>query len=188
MSSLRLTKSDRESVVNMAVKAAFEKKAAALAKQESELAIAAYEFLFPEKVRKLARSMPDGWLSDDSCLRLTFRGMQTTLKTLKSVRVPSKNSYGCNRLGTINDEDLTARFLKLEGDKEDVKRERSELSCNLEALLNRMGTLRQLSEGWPEGVKFYAHLTPRETAAVPMIQIDVINKALGLPLPRAVAA
>lgn len=178
--TLRLTKIDRDSVVNLAVKAAFEKRDAALKKQESELGIAAYEFLFPEKVRKIARTMPEGWLHEDSCLRVTFRGMQTTINTLKSVRVPTKNSYGCRTLGAINDEDLSDRFLKLEGDKENIKAERNQLSNNLHALLDRMGTLKQLSEGWPEGAKFYAHLTPREAAPVPAIQISDINKALGL--------
>lgn len=187
MTSLRLTNVDRASVVNLAVKSAFEKKTATLAKEEAALAIAAYEFLFPEKVRKIARSLPDGWVREDACLKFTFRGMQTTLKIPKPVRVPTNNSYSCNPLGAINDEDLNARFLKLEGDKEDAKRERSELSRNLEALLTRMVTLRKLSEGWPEGKKFYAHLTPCEAAPVPAIQIDVINRALGLPAPALAA-
>lgn len=182
MNTLRLTKSDRASVVNLAVKSAFEKRQAAIAKEEAALAIDAYKFLFPEKVRKIAQSMPDGWLREDDCLKFVFRGMQTTLRIPKSVRVPVKQSYSYTPLGTINDEDLSARFLKLEGNKEDAKREREELSCNLRALLDRMGTLRQLAEGWPEGSKFYAHLTPREAAQVPAIQISAINSALGLAL------
>lgn len=179
MTTLRLTKQDRESVLTKALDDAFAKQREELSREENKLGRDCYSFLFADKVRKTAAALPSGWLREDSCLRINFRGMQTVLNIQGSVKVPS-NRYNCNSLGQILDEDLNARFLSFSAKGDKFKAEKAAAAIALSALLERMTTLKQLQEGWPEGAKFYAHLKPREETKVPALQIATINQMLGL--------
>lgn len=179
--SFRLTKSDRDSVRERAVKFAFAAREQSLAEEEDAIGRATYAVIYPEKVRKAASQLPDGWLVEDACLRLSFRGMQDTIRLISGVRVPSNRRYGCNRLGDIADEPLSDRFLKLKAAKEDLTRERGEADRNIVALLDRFYSMEMMQKSWPEGARFYEHLRPRESSSVPAIQITSLNKMLGLP-------
>lgn len=177
--TLRLTKHDRSDVVDRAIAFAFEKRRTELSAEEDALGHAVYDHLFPEKVRKAAKALPSNWLRSDTCLRITFRGMQTVLNISEGLKVPSEERF-CHSLGQVLDEELNDRFLKLEARKEDFKSERRTVEANITAVLDRMFTLKQLQESWPEGAAFYEHLRPRESAPVPALQITAINSALGL--------
>src|ERR1700677_4006921 len=74
--TFRLTKIDRDSVRERAIQFAFGARENALKEEEDAIGRAAYASIFPEKVRKIASQLPDKWLREDKCLRLSFRGMQ----------------------------------------------------------------------------------------------------------------
>lgn len=178
--NLRLTNTDRESVQRKALEFAFAERERGLRDEEDAIGRAAYAMLFSEKIRKSASQLPERWLQEDSCLRLSFRGMQTTINLISGVRVPSAN-HSCHRIGDISDEALSDRFLKFEASKDAVRRDRGEASNNLNALLSRFYSLKSMADSWPEGRQFYEHLQPREASSVPAVQITSINKMLGLP-------
>lgn len=175
---MRLTNSDRDQVRDKAINFAFEARKKELQNEENELGLACYRSLFPIKTRKAAEAMPENWLRSDSCLRFSIRGMNVVLNLTNPVPVP--HSFNCHRLGEVSDDTLFDRFQALEGAREDFKRAKTEAFNSVGALLYRAGTLKSLKESWPEGERFYAHLTPRESASLPAIQIEVINSMLGL--------
>lgn len=182
MANYRFNKSDREGIVARATEAAFKDRSAAIKAEEHALGIACYEHLFDAKMRKQAAAMPKGWLADDRCLKITFGFRRATLWLIgDGVRVPSAR-YGCSSLGTIEDQALNDRFTALETAKDELKADAAKATANLTAMLDRFSSFNALAEAWPEGREFYAHLTPKESAPLPAVQIEAINEMLGIKL------
>lgn len=184
--TLRLTNDDRDLIVAKAVKKGFAERTKAVADKEHDLALAAYEHIFPLAERKAAAALPKRWASYDGCLRLvfTFKRIVLSLRAGEEVPVPANGGY-CRELGTITDAGLNERFDILMADKDALKADIQKTSASLKGVLYRAKTLRQLEEAWPEGKQFYEHLAPAERAPVPALQMSEINAALGLQAEAA---
>lgn len=179
MTSLRLTNSDVEGVVKRAMAHALTEREAGIKAAEHSLGMKAYEFAMPVEDRMWAKKLPEKWVRRDSCLRFHLDFRHVVLHVDPPVVVPSAN-YNCHSLATISDVEIIAAFEKLEGEKSTFKADRERMSASLYALVRRASTLKKLREMWPEGEQFYAHLKPREEAQVPAVQVEDVNRMLGL--------
>ncbi len=153
MTHIRLTQSDRAEIKRKALDFAFAKREDDFKIEEDQLGRGCYAHIIPATVRELVDALPEGWTCKRNYLELAFRGMQDTIH-LRSDFKHRKDAF----------DDLRKRA-----------------SAQLEAMLDRFGTLSALYAAWPEGAAFYAHLAPREKSApVPAVQVQVINEVFGL--------
>lgn len=178
--TMRLTSADRVSIVSRAVSEAFRARREKALKHEAALADRAYKRLFPPALRAQAAEMPEGWIVERDNLKFVVSGLTFSVACAQTLRLPLKNYYGGQASGSVVDDALRDALTAHFDAKAAIEAEASKVKQNLEALLSRAMTFRQLREMWPEGKRFYDHLKPRVAAAVPAIQIKDLNAALGL--------
>lgn len=182
--TIRLTNDLRAAITAAAITNAFDKKKSLLEKVESELAIEAYKVVFSKNELDAVTKLPKNWVRYDECLRFNVAGQSITLNTRPGLAVPysvaGARGYGCHILGVIESGELCDRIQKHAADKETYKAIRSSTQKKLEAMLNKITTLKKLREVWPEGVEFYQKYEEPKQAALPAIRMDEINVALGL--------
>ena len=179
MTFFRLTNADRDGVVKRAMDHTFGTRAQMLSAEEHRIGMAAYEIAVPKVERQAVANLSERWLRTDGCLWFRFDFRQVVLNVSPQVVVPSRHHY-CEDLGLVSDAELIGAYEKLEADRQVLKADRERAEVSLKALVCRFQSLRQLREAWPEGEAFYAHLKPREDAMVPAVQIEDLNKMLGL--------
>jgi len=135
--------------------------------------------LYDEKLLKQINKVPEEWLRMDKCLRLNCGGYDLTFSVKKPVPVPYATH--CARLGVITGY-LAEKAQDFANRKKD-EREKSKKAYNLLlSILSSVTTFKKLEEVWPEGKKFYSGYLDKKgnEYQVPTIQIDEINKMLGL--------
>lgn len=188
MATLRLNKTDREEILNRAlsdVRNKIGKEREEAKKEERQIAELAYDLVFSKELRMAVakvEKLRSGFMRHDNCLRFSFRGMQTTLKlgdNHPGLPVPMSGGY-CSNLGSITDETLIARWQAHEGNKKGIEERVVQARQVLWALLARSKTLAELEDSWPEGKPFYSLLQPKEKAQLPAVQVDEVNRLLGL--------
>jgi hypothetical protein len=183
---MRLSNYIMDNIVGRALHAAFHERQQALRQAEHDLAMAAWEHLFPAEERAAALAMPKRWVRMDKCLQVTFGYRRTSLDLIGD-GVPVPASDGCARLGTVYDREAGAvlheRFMDLERAKAALNTERDAARGALYGLMKSARSLKRLAEIWPQGEAFYlAELQhARLQASVPAVVSDEVNKLLGLP-------
>jgi hypothetical protein len=182
MTHIRLTQSDRAEIKRKALDFAFAKREDDFKIEEDQLGRGCYAHIIPATVRELVDALPEGWTCKRNYLELAFRGMQDTIHLRSSLPVPNSwITYNGKRSLPINDDKLCERWSDFKHRKDAFDDLRKRASAQLEAMLDRFGTLSALYAAWPEGAAFYAHLAPREKSApVPAVQVQVINEVFGL--------
>lgn len=175
--TLRLTRSDRDSVVAKALEHKFSAREKALLTEEHKIAAAAYALLVPATIRAAAKSLPTSWVRTSAKFWIAFGPLTMHVRVAEPVPVPQEY---WNRLGIVKDAKLNARAEKWASDVAALKEERGRIRVDVQALVDRHVTLRQLADTWPEGKRFYTHLKPREKSLLPVVQIEQVNAALGL--------
>jgi hypothetical protein len=178
--NMRLTIADRAGIVSRAVAEAFHARREKALKQEAALTERAYKRLFPASVRSQVAEMPEGWVVEQKALKFVVSGLTFRVHGAQAFRLPLKNYYNNETAGSVVDDALRDALTTHFDAKKVIEDEASKVKQNLEAILSRAMTFRQLRDMWPEGKRFYDHLKPRAAAPVPAVQIQDINAALGL--------
>lgn len=174
----RLTKEIRDCIANDCVRTQFKKTKDELTKQESLLAIECYNYVFDEKIRKQAAKMPTKWMRMDGCLMFNAGGYSVTLRVDKELPVP--HATRCNRLGNIDGE-LADKVQDFSNKKQEANDKHKDAYRKLKAMLDSINSIKQLEKTWPEGKPFYKkYMEVKEGSSLPAVQIEDLNKTLGL--------
>ena len=174
----RLTNDMRESISRRCIETQFNKEVEKFKKEEHELGMKCYHDIFDLKIRKAAEALPQKWLRMDGCLRFNVGGYDIRFTVTPPVPVPYSTS--CASLGSVSKE-LAEACQDFANRKKDAKDKADKARIQLSAMLSKIGTVKSLEKTWPEGRAFYKkYLVVNDGAALPAIQVDDINKLLGL--------
>lgn len=180
--SRRLTNDDRRTIRKRLLEHAFAKREAALLKEENVLAAAAYDRVYPKKIRDLMAALPEGFLSEDESIRATVDGRQFDLKFSE----PRRGRHGSPHYTTakffnvLGDDALGTKILAHANAEKALKEEQDKASSNIRAALLAMTTVKQCIERWPEARVFVEDLEKKPVTAL-AIPLRDLNRALGLP-------
>lgn len=177
----RITNEMRNSIAHNATKNIFDVQGKAIKQEESDLAIELYNSLFESKELGQIKKLPKKWFHYDGCLRFNCAGYDLTFCVFEAVPVPYDRGY-CSRLGNITG-DLAEKAQAFGSKKEGVKDEQNKTRQTIKSLLYSVNTIKQLKTVWPEGAEFYAiydEASTKSKGGVPAVQIEEINKLLGL--------
>jgi hypothetical protein len=150
-----------------------------LKKQEHKLALLCYKSVYSKKERDMAKAMPEGWLRMDRCLRFNVGGQYFNCNPLEPL--PVKYSSGCASLGVITDKEIIEKVAAYKENMEAYKMNFDKIERVVYSTIRNISTYKVLEKTWVEGKKFYEKYAPKkEDSQLPAIQIEEVNKLLGL--------
>lgn len=182
-----ISKDAAEIVARRACAASFEANASEYQAQEAALAERCWAAVLPENERRLAESLPDGWIRRDKCLCFNAAGWRVILNHPTGLVIPSGVGF-CKEIGALPAE-LGKEVQAFIQRKEQAKERRREAERELLQSIRGARTWKRLAEAWPEGKPFFegflAAATGSRALAIPFTKI---NETLGLPSLAAPAA
>lgn len=181
--TFRINGTHRAHVVTAAITSAFKQRREATLATEHVLALDCYAHVFAPDERAAVAALVSGWAKEVDSMQVSFRGNYYRLQCPRKLRIPytmSTPSY----VPRITDTALIERWERLEMVKTTLSDDVDRATAQLKVLLNQFGSLKSLSEGWPEGAEFYKDLQPPPDVALPVVQMTAINEMLGLT-PKA---
>ncbi len=175
----KLTEQMRKTIALSAVTEQFKDEELKFKNEEHDLAMMLYLSLYDEKLLKQINKIPTEWLRMDACLRFNCGGYDLRFNVNKAVPVPYETH--CSRLGIISGE-LGEKAQSFANRKKDMQGKVRKAHVLLLSMLSSITTFKKLEQVWPDGKKFYsAYLDKKDNSySVPVVQIDEINKMLGL--------
>lgn len=185
---MRLNKDVRLQITRGAMKK-LDEEVAALAKEESLLCQRCYDTAVPKAVRDAlggVANLDDTWVNKTYEFQFNVAGQYVRLKCSTPLMAPYRYTpYGCTFGKPVtmeSHEKLVERVRKWQGDSLDLKRRCTQTKQTLETLLKTVGSTDSLFKVWPEGKKFYSvpPLQQPPTIQLPAVQMEALNKALGL--------
>lgn len=187
---MRLTQEIRKQIIYEAGRKTFDTRMKALFAEEHKLAERAYNVAIPAHIRTAIEVIQnyDGikaayWFKQVIVTKYNVGGYTIALSHGKSVPAPY------NHYESLFTFPITGRHEKIAQDIRDwsnrwetYKKERDMAERTLRVLMKQTTTTEGLFKLWPEGHKFYSAppLTPVMKISVPAVQMDALNKALGL--------
>ncbi|TGE04602.1 Nmad5 family putative nucleotide modification protein [Hymenobacter fodinae] len=175
-----MTNEIRDNIARNATKQKFTKENDAIKQEENDLALELYHSLFTPEELKLVTKLDTKWFHQDKCLRFNCGGYNLMLCIKEGVPVPY--SRHCSILGNISG-DLAIKAQEFANKKKDVEADQAKALRAIGSVLYSVNTIKQLKTVWPEGADFYAmydEASAKSKGGVPAVQIDEINKLLGL--------
>lgn len=140
-----------------------------------------------KKIDKLLATLPEplraqeGILTTRGALYLNAAGCKVYVNEFEGRRP-------CARSHTLEaGHPLVVEFFQLEDRKKDIDTRYADLSSQVRAMVNSVGTVGSLLKVWPEA----AELVPQSAAPVsnlPALKAEELNKLIGLPTPEPAAA
>lgn len=182
----RMTNDLRHIIRKAAVEASFSERNAELARDEAELAVAAYQEVFPPSVLDAVAKVPAEWVRRDTCLNFNVGGLRIRLETGGAgLPVPyataGSRGYHCHdEIGVIAAGDLCEKIKAHAVAKEAVRDQMKRAHRDLESLLSSISTVNKLKDVWPEGEPFYARFLDAKAPPLPAILFAEVNAILGL--------
>ncbi|WP_441253673.1 Nmad5 family putative nucleotide modification protein [Bradyrhizobium sp. 613_E4_N2_2] len=185
---MKLNAAHRASIVEKAIKHAFDKREKAHEKERMKFADDLYTHHHGD-AEKIAAKLPAGWVEYSNTLiidhpqftwpeRVNFDTYARMGMVMSKARPwpDSAVSIKVNPGHPFHD-----RATDLARAEVALKAERRALRIKLNTVVNNANTLKQLAEQWPAGVKFFpAETKPESRALVPASLISDINTTLGL--------
>ena len=185
MSAARLTKWNRSNILNVAIADAFKDKLAKLKEDKHTLGMEVYRSIFPLSSTEALKNVDDKWLCKrDTFYATTFNGQNVDFDLASEEYFHSGNNrYSYSSVGYIKGQDLNDKVTKFTYRKDDLDKEISSARNLLRTLLNSVTTYKQLEKTWPDGKAYYEKYMTTVVYAnnVPVVVVDDVNKALGLP-------
>jgi Nucleotide modification associated domain 5 len=169
----------RDQIIDEAINATFDPKFDKRAKTEKKIGLKLYKKIFDKKSRDALSKLDSKWFRQDSCLKFNVQGLTLVFRVGDSLPVPY--SSDCRVLGVITDPDLVSEAHAFAIEKDNLDQERNASRRKLRSIIYSVRTIKQLELLWPAGKAFYEHhKNAPGTGGVPAIQIEEINKILGL--------
>ncbi len=148
--AVRLTKLIREQILNALLKHSFEAREKGLKERKQAFAKEIYNDIYPPKVRAAMAALPAGFLPTDNDLTVSFEGGGCPRADFGE-RLPIAKAHEYNATKAYPPEPpFTARFIPLDREEKDLKREKDEAKNNAKAVLERGTTVKKLIDAWPE--------------------------------------
>ncbi len=170
----------RDTIINAAINAAYDKKFKDIAEEEHEVGMALYVASFKKKTLEDVAAVPKDWFRQDSCLRFNCGGHDVWFIVKKAVPVPY--SRDCNRLENFDHNDPSTKLGQgFSEKKRALENERNDAKNQLKAIIYSCRTIKKLKDVWPQGLKFYSSYSVEPMkSGLPAIQVESVNKLLGL--------
>ena len=153
----RLTKAEKENIVDRAVADVTKAKEQKLQERLYSVSLKIYDSRFTKEQKDLMAKLPNGWLH--SVTRIQVTGLRHRnweyLKFKNAVR--STYAMSCGLFAPELDSSLVEELIKVCEDKDSFDKEKRVLRKKLNDLLLTITTEKKLTEVWPEGTKY---LTP----------------------------
>ena len=141
-----------------------------------------YDRVYKSELKRM-NDLPEGYLLDDTSLRFQFSDASDgyTLIFFKE----KKRILAKHRSDVVakfeNDDELTKEFFQLKNRKEDLVKEKKDLTIKTRAVINSYNTTKQLKDAWPEIKKYvepYETVPEKSRSLAPII--GDLNKKLQL--------
>ena len=203
MSSKRLTKYERNGVVNRLLTHKFGAEADALAREWSALARSLYDYAVPVEMLRKASALPANWFYYGSEFRVNFAGPEVNLyfsprrnasyhgirfcslrEEASDLLLPQHMISGRGRVNLAAEHALTEAFTRLHAKLGDYKERLVKAEKYADAMLNSHTTVSALLRIWPEVEPFVnkAERVSAPSSNLPAVQISELNALLGLPV------
>lgn len=188
---MRLNSAMKGEIITKAMAHAFDKRIAAMLKEEQTLGRAFFMKAFgPDKLRHaLALGQPFVSVNEDfygkplpdGVSQHWRAGGQTVAIRMKDLPLPNGGCRDTKKF-TVTDEKLVARCRAWQGDTETFHADHQKAYSTLQAMLASINTFKSLQTTWPEGKPFYKHLPKAypHRHQVPATLVSDLNKALGI--------
>ena len=175
----RLTKYDRQKMVDAAIERAFGQREKDLANLEDALLEDLYLKAFGRVKMSLVSSVAEQWIGSWAKEhRFEVGGMTFSIRG-KNLRPQPRSSYPVAR---INDEVLKNRCIAVTERRAALKKEIEQAKNATAALLGSVTTLKKLKEVWPEGKEIWSLIEDKPARVqLPAVSIDQLNEVLRLP-------
>lgn len=187
----RLTKSNKESIIEMALAAAFAKEEAAHDARRAAAADALYEMTFGDAAR-IAERLPGGWVERGIELHAVADGYNSRFRSSRyseaepglfhmSRARPVPWSGALRSLNVGGGHHMHSTFKAIAEAGADLRKRRADVKRSIETILARVTTTKALESVWPSGRRFYAcfdSATPQTTAMVPIGVVEQIDDAI----------
>lgn len=158
---------------------------------EQELMVECYNIVVPKATRDAIAALGAKWFKHDGSLSFnvagqTVRFTQANLANPKKIipfPVPPHHQY--DTLGVIaydKHKKLVDRIRDWQGKVEKEQADYETAVKTLDQLLKSVSTVEKLKQYWPEGKDFFSSppCQARAASGVPAVQIEALNKMLGL--------
>lgn len=191
---MRLNMGMKQEVMLKALSHGFDKRNAALIKEENAVAKVCWLKCFGKAALAHATALGLPWVTDASkedrygrvqkagiAVNFSINGQYHTLRTL--MPIPSGGFTHSDKSLRIKDApEIAERVAALAADRKAFDEDYNKTKSTLEAMLQRISTFPSLEKNWPAGKQFYAHLPTKYPFRhqVPAVLIDELNAALGI--------
>ncbi|MFA7063687.1 MAG: Nmad5 family putative nucleotide modification protein [Methanomethylophilus sp.] len=179
--AVRLTKFIREQILNALLKHSFEAREKDLNERKQAFAKEIYNDVYPPKVRAAMAALPAGFLPTCNGLKVSFEGGRYTYVYFGE-RLPIARDHECYVAKVYPPEHpFAARFIALDREEKDLKREKDEAKNNAKAVLESVTTVKKLIDLWPEVETFARPYAAESTSRAVALPTRELNARLGLP-------
>lgn len=185
----RLTKTLRENMLKAVLAHAFNEKETAAEKAKRDAGEKIYADIYSKHLIAM-ESLPKGWLEKSSAIEIAVSGQRhrVYLNESRLIGRGHDGRYSMPKL-YVGDEQVVIDYLETVSNVDAIKKQRSNMSHEVQAILESATTFKKLWEIWPESKCILEKFETKPTVALlPAIQIEKVNSALGLPTDKGVAA
>ena len=180
MASTRLTKDMRNVILSRLMKHAFDDREKQLKVDEHALGDDVYGDLYPARLLKKMRALPDGFLRKSSGLRVCFGGQRVNV-SFGATRLIAEahDTYEGVKSYDASD-DLSVRHLELDGRRRALDEDEGRAKSAAKAALDSCTTVKNLLEVWPEAEPFVRDFTTSRAVVALTVSVDELNNQFGL--------
>lgn len=183
MASIRLAVYMKDMILAALIERAFKEKQDALKARWTAFADKLYHETYPPALLKKMKALPDGFLRRDDDLKFKFGG---DIKRLSwGPNRPISADHQCAVVETFPaTHPHTDTYRDLERDQKQLDLLEQQRRAEIQAALDSATTVGALIAKWPEVEPFARHFIREKkvTSQLPVLQTDVLNKALNLPV------
>lgn len=183
----RITKYDREQMVEAIVKHGFEKQLAQVNASLDLLGDKFYADIFGP-VQKHIAALPKGFAYVGRSFNVNVNGQRRKIQMTESKRLPHRCGEWSHDVAVLEDSHtLVLELNQLTSKKEKIEADRGAAKRNANAVLESVTTYKKLWQVWPESHEILKGFDVAPTEPMlPSAPIKALNSALGLPSGAAI--
>ena len=185
----RITKYEREQMVEVVLVHGFSEKLAAVNAELSALGDKIYAEIFKESLKHID-ALPNDFAYSSRSFNINVNGQVRPIRTTGHKRLPHNASYSRDFIAVMADaHELVVELNQLTDKKEKIEAAKRDAKRNAIAVLDSVTTYKKLWQIWPESHEILKRFDRAPTEPMlPSAPIKDLNSALGLPTDKGVAA
>ena len=180
--TVKLTTGIRDSVLHQLLEHRFEKEEQGLGAAQEQLALDAYDLLFPDALRKQLEALPEGFVPTNVQVRVKlgdsryYRHLNFPRGIRKRVRAADDNKVFLLE----PDHPIYVRLFELEARESALEEAKDLARHQANAALNSVTTVAKLVSVWPEVAPFVQKYIDAPKPTLPALPIPSLNQMLNL--------